>query len=128
MATTPNLSFEISISNSTTFLEYLGKIDANFNIVDGYVAGKLHGSGTLSNGSWSGSSAPYTYALTVTGLLATDKPIVDLDLSSVAYADVEGKQTDWYKVYRCVSSADTLTFYATEAPTVDLPITVEVIR
>lgn len=83
---------------------------------------------TLSSASWTGSSAPYSYALTVTDILSTDIAKVDLDLSSVLYADVEGKQTAWANVYRVVSSADTLTFYAHEAPTVDLPIQIEVVR
>jgi hypothetical protein len=61
--------------------------------------------------------------------LSTDRPIADLDLSAVTFADVEAKQTDWALVYR-IESSDTneVTFYATEEPTEELVVALQVVR
>lgn len=83
---------------------------------------------TLPYASWTGSSAPYTKAVTVTGILATDKPDINLDLSSATYSDVATIQSDWANVYRGVTSADTITFYASEVPTIDIPLQIKVVR
>ena len=83
--------------------------------------------GTLAAASWSGSSAPYSYALTVSGLLATDKPIIDVVMSGT-YSTDQARNSAWAKVYRAVASADTLTVYASEKPTVDLPIQIQCVR
>jgi hypothetical protein len=77
---------------------------------------------------WTGSG-PYTRVVTVTGLLATDSPIVDIDLSSVAFADVPDVQSDWGLVYRvAATAANQLTLYATDTPTENFTLTVKVVR
>ena len=81
---------------------------------------------TVATG-WSGSAAPYSKAVTITGLLATDKPIVDLVASST-YETAEAQIEAWGYVYRAVTAANKLTLYATEKPTVNLPIQVKVVR
>jgi hypothetical protein len=77
---------------------------------------------------WTGTG-PYTNVVTVTGLLATDSPIVDIDLSAVAYADVPDVQSDWGLVYRvAATAANQLTLFATETPTKNFTLTVKVVR
>jgi hypothetical protein len=77
---------------------------------------------------WTGSG-PYTNVITVTGLLAADSPIVDIDLSGVTYADVPDVQSDWGLVYRAAATAaNQLTLYATETPTENFTLTVKVVR
>jgi len=76
---------------------------------------------------WTGTD-PVTATLTVTGMLATDTPIVDIDLSSVLFADVTTQQNEWSKVYRAESLAGQIKLYATAAPTVDLATTIKVVR
>jgi hypothetical protein len=77
---------------------------------------------------WTGSG-PYTNVITVTGLLATDSPIVDIDLSGVTYADVPDVQSDWGLVYRvAATAANQLTLYATDTPTKNFTLTVKVVR
>jgi hypothetical protein len=77
---------------------------------------------------WTGTG-PYTNVITVAGLAATDSPIVDIDLSAVAYADVPDVQSDWGLVYRAAATAtNQLTLYATETPTEDFTLTVKVVR
>lgn len=85
-------------------------------------------SATLPYASWTGTEAPYTKAVTVTGILATDTPTIDLDLSSTNYSDVATIQSSWANVYRAVTSADTITFYASTVPTIDIPLGVKAVR
>ncbi len=91
--------------------------------------GVLHSfTATLPYASWTGSSAPYTKAVTVSGILSTDLPSVDLDLSGTTYSNVATIQTSWANVYRAVTSADTITFYASTVPTIDIPLQIKVVR
>jgi hypothetical protein len=84
--------------------------------------------GSAGSSSWT-SSDPYTAVLTVTGLLATDRPIVDIDMSSVSFADVEDVQADWALVYRVsATGANELTLYATAEPVENFTLIVQVVR
>lgn len=73
-------------------------------------------SGTLAAASWLGAAAPYTQDVTINGILATDEPIIDLVPSST-YATAMTEDEEWGYIYRAVTSADTITFYAKEKPT-----------
>lgn len=77
--------------------------------------------------TWSGSAAPYTKAQTISGILATDNPIIDL-VPSDTFADAEAQEEAWANIYRAVTSANTITFYAKEKPEVSIPIQVRCIR
>lgn len=89
-------------------------------------AATVAGSGGASG--WVGTG-PFTATVTVTGLLATDSPIVDIDLSAVAFVDVPDVQADWGLVYRAAASADnTLTLYATREPVSSFDLTIKVVR
>jgi len=79
---------------------------------------------TLST-TWSGSAAPYTQTVTVSGILAADTPILDLVVSTSNYED---EQTAWANVFKAVASANTLTFYAKEKTETSLTIQVKVVR
>jgi hypothetical protein len=84
---------------------------------------------TIADTDWTGSEAPYTAVKTVSGLLSTDRPIVDLDLSAVAIGNVAAKQSDWALVYRAAATdTDELSFFATEEPTESLVIQIKVVR
>lgn len=76
---------------------------------------------------WSGTAAPYSKAVTINGLLASDAPIIDLVASST-FATAETQIEAWGYVYRAVTADNTLTLYATEKPTVALPIQLKVVR
>ena len=78
--------------------------------------------------SWSGSAAPYTQTITVSGILATDTPIVDVNLSSVTYANKDAVIEAYSKVYRITTAANSITVYADEATTTSIPIQLKVIR
>ena len=83
-------------------------------------------SGTLTT-SWSGSAAPYTQAVTISGILATDRPIVDYT-NSGTYATDQAREEGWLNIYRAVTAANRITFYAHEKPTVSIPFTALVTR
>lgn len=81
---------------------------------------------TILAADWSGS-APYTNAVTVTGLLATDTPVMDL-IASSTYATAQNEISDYGNIYKAVCADNTLTVYATSAPTHDLNIQLLCVR
>lgn len=84
-------------------------------------------SGTLSSANWSGDAAPYSYTLTVSGILATDNPIIDVVMSGTYSTDIARNEA-WQHIYRAVTAANTITFYAEEKPNVDLPVQITSMR
>lgn len=76
---------------------------------------------TLASASWT-SGTLYTQAATVSGLLATDVPFCQ------AVCDDETDAEAWGAIIKATPTANTLTFTATETPSVDLDIQVVVIR
>ena len=79
------------------------------------------------NTSWSGSSAPYSKTVTVSGILATDTPIIDIVMSGT-YSTDEARIEAWGYIYRAVTGNGSITFYTTEKPTINLPIQIKVVR
>ena len=77
--------------------------------------------------TWSGSEAPYSQAITITGIIADDRPIVDVTMSGTFTTD-QTRLAEWAKIYRIVTAADKITVYATEKTTVPLPIQLQVVR
>jgi hypothetical protein len=66
---------------------------------------------------------------TVSGILDTDQPIIDIDLSSLTFATYEDVQTDYAKIFRVeASDTDEIKFYASEEPAKDLEIQIKVVR
>lgn len=84
-------------------------------------------SGTLAADGWTGSAAPFSQAVTVTGVLATDSPIIDLVPSNV-YATAVAEDAAWGSIYRAAATTNTITFYAKEKPTVALTFKARCIR
>lgn len=76
---------------------------------------------------WTGESAPYTNAVTVTGLLAADTPIVDM-IPSETYETAETEIEAYANIYKMVAADNQLTAYATEKPTVDISIQIKAVR
>ena len=107
-------SQELSLLPSTTIrIEHFKAIDA---VVD------------VLASDWEGTE-PTIAVKTVNGLLSTDKPIIDVDLSSVLFSDIEAIQTEYSKIYRVATTdKDEITFYALEVPTEDLTIQIKVVR
>ena len=77
--------------------------------------------------TWSETSPPYTKTVTVNGILASDTPIVDVVMSGT-YATDEARIEQWGYVYRITTGDNSITAYATDKPTVELPIQIKVVR
>jgi hypothetical protein len=97
------------------------------NVADVLQATTQAYSGIITSGGWSGSG-PFTKEITVTGILSTDQPIIDLDLSEVTFANVPTIQEAWGKIYRAVTTANTINFSSTEALTTAISFIARVVR
>lgn len=82
---------------------------------------------TLPSASWTGASAPFSKVVTVTGMLSTDNPIIDI-VQTGTYATDVTMQNNWAKIYRAVTSSNTVTFYAHSVPSADIPLQFKVVR
>lgn len=102
-------------------------IDEAFSELDAKKAETETYKGTFSSSGWS-SSAPYTQTITVDGVLSTDYPFVDIDLSEVS--DATAVIEAWKMVGRCTVSADNkvIAYCYEEKPTVAIPIVFKVVR
>lgn len=83
--------------------------------------------GTIGT-SWSGSSAPYTQTVSISGILATDTPIVDINLSSITYANKDSVTEAWSSIYRITTAANSITVYSDEKTTTSVPIQLKIVR
>ena len=83
---------------------------------------------TLAYFRWNGNSAPYTQTVIVPGVLASDKPIIDVSISNnVATGISEAEQ--WSKITKAVTSNGYITFSCYEdRPSIDLVVNVKVVR
>lgn len=100
--------------------------DLTFKTPSGGSTVNEYGSTALAS-AWTGTN-PSVLALTVTGLLATHKTVLDVDLSSVTFANIDGVQADYALIYRAVPTANTLTLYASKKPTKDLSLKLVVLN
>ena len=82
---------------------------------------------TLPADGWTGSAAPFTKTITVSGILADDTPIIDIVQTGNYLNDVKICDS-WSAISRAVTGANTLTFTADALPTVSIPIQVRCIR
>ena len=82
---------------------------------------------TLNTDGWAGTKAPFTQVQTVSGVLATDVPIVDVVLSGDWEVD-KARLEAWGYVYRIVTGNGSITAYASEKPEVALPLQLKVVR
>ena len=76
---------------------------------------------------WSGDATPYTKVLTLNGILAADKPLIDL-VPSATFADAQKQEDAWASVYRAVTAENKITFYAKAKPPVSIPLQIRCIR
>lgn len=78
--------------------------------------------------TWTGASAPYTQAVTVTGILATDVPEI-IPVYSATNATAVLEKTAWASISKADTSANTITFTCFEdKPTQAINIKIKVVR
>lgn len=102
-----------------------GEVKAT-NIYDGAVSKRF----TAQIGTtWTDTSggAPYSQTISITGMLASDHPVVDVVLSDV-YSTAQTQIDEWGKIYRVVSGENSLTVYADAATTEAIDIQILCVR
>lgn len=82
---------------------------------------------TLPSTGWTGDAAPYAQEVAVTGITAADTPLVDIVQTGTEDTD-EPMREAWGVVTRIVTGAGKITAYASEKPTVDVPIQLKVVK
>jgi len=86
----------------------------------------------LHESEWVLSGNFWTQTKVVSGVLATDKPIVNVDFLGVRLADsvedVERLKSNWNKVFRIATDVDSIEFWATEKPDNNISINILLMR
>ena len=79
-----------------------------------------------TSGDWDGL---FTTTKTVTGVLTTDTPLIDLDLSNADATTFNDIQLSFSEVFRAeIVSNNNIKFYAVSEPPKDLPLNIKVVR
>ena len=77
--------------------------------------------------TWTGSEAPYTQTITVSGMTANDNPVVDVVPAST-YATATSQIAEYGKIYKITTAANSITVYATEKTETTVPIQLKCVR
>ena len=78
------------------------------------------------SGPWEGT---FTTTKTVNGIITTDTPLIDLDLSNATAATVLDIQGSFGRIIRAeIVSNNNIKFYADSEPAKDLPLNIKVVR
>lgn len=86
-------------------------------------------SATINSSDWQTSEDTTTASITINGLLSTDTPVIDIALSSIISVDDKiAVQDAWSNIYQAITSDNRLTLYATDAPSVNIPIQLLCVR
>jgi hypothetical protein len=84
---------------------------------------------TLTVAGWTGTAAPYTQEATVAGILASDSPFVDVDMTGLASADdMTAAQDAFGLILKATAGAGKITFVASDKPDVALTVKIKVVR
>lgn len=84
---------------------------------------------TLTVAGWTGSAAPYTQEATVTGILASDSPFVDVDMSGLTTTDdMTAAQDAFGLILKATAGAGKITFAASDKPDAALTVKIKVVR
>ncbi len=125
-----HIQLQTTVDNSETTA--LTPKALNTHVADGATIGKLghvyHATLTTTlDTTWTGTEAPYSKTQTVTGIVANDNPIIDVVMSGNFETDKK-QANEWSKIYRITTADNSITLYATDKPTVSLPIQLKVVR
>lgn len=120
--TTDTYTITFTDATTTTFTVYNGADGT------GGGSGAVYAySGTYLSTGWTGSSAPYSQTITVSGMLSTDKVFPDIALTGTYLTDKAIKE-NYSLIYRQVPGTDQATAYADAIPSVDIPMNFVVVR
>ena len=84
---------------------------------------------TLTVAGWTGTAAPYTQEATVAGILASDSPFVDVDMSGLTTTDdMTTAQDAFGLILKATAGAGKITFVASDKPETALTVKIKVVR
>ena len=123
----PTLS-DLGVTATATELNYVdGVTSAIQTQLNNKAAKPITYTTTIPTSGWS-SSAPYYVDITVTGITATDTPMIAPTYSGTLSTDQTRKE-NWNKIDRIVTSANKIRVYAfEEKPTATVPIQLTITR
>ena len=113
------------------FAAVLGELEDNLQAVyDGVEkVNILERTATLTVAGWTGTAAPYTQEATVAGILASDTPFVDVDMSGLTTTDdMTAAQDAFSLILKAKAGAGKITFTASDKPDVALTVKIKVVR
>lgn len=76
---------------------------------------------TLSATGWSSNKQ----TVTVDGIKSTSNPVVDVKISSTDISTIQNTLDEFAKIIHGTTADDSMTFYCTETPTIDLTIVIK---
>lgn len=114
-------NYDVEVQNSN-----MDKIDAALNTLDDGKA-EVGDYPAIITTTWTGTSAPYSQAVTVPGITADDNPICDIVPSGTYATDIQ-MEDDWANVYRIVTSVNTVTFYSHAVTGAPIPVQIKAVR
>ena len=76
---------------------------------------------------WSGTEAPYTQTITVSGMTSNDNPIVDV-VPSTTFDTAKTQIAEYGKIYKITTSTNSITVYATEKTEEIVPIQLKCVK
>lgn len=113
--------------NVTTQGQNISTLQSNISTINSELSGKAKRyiyNATLST-TWSGSAAPYTQTINISGITTDDTP----HITPIYSEDIENEIQVWSMVVRAVTSDGSITFYCYgDKPTIALNLQIEVIR
>lgn len=84
---------------------------------------------TLTVAGWTGTAAPYTQEATVAGILASDSPFVDVDMSGLTTVDdMTAAQDAFGLILKATAGAGKITFVASDKPETALTVKINNVR
>ena len=129
-ATTPEqarINLEITPENigaaAETHTHEMGDVIGLVAVING-TATTARYTATIPASGWSTSN---TVTVAVSGIKATDTPIVDIVQTGTSSTD-ETMRENWAKITRITTAANSITVYASETPSASIPIQLKVVR
>ena len=84
---------------------------------------------TLTVAGWTGTAAPYTQEANVAGIIASDTPFVDVDMSGLTTTDdMTAAQDAFGLILKATAGAGKITFTASDKPDAALTVKIKVVR
>lgn len=117
-----------SLSQSvTTQGQSISTLQGNVSTINSELSGKAkrYIYNTILSTTWSGSTAPYTQTIAISGITTDDTP----HITPIYSEDIENEIQVWSMVVRAVTSDGSITFYCYgDKPTIAIDLQIEVIR